>query len=168
MAKTKKEKSKNSTISLNKKARHDYFIEDRYEAGLSLEGWEVKSIRAGRAQINESYILLQNGEAFLFGANISALPTASTHIKPDPTRNRKCLLHRTELNRLIGAVERKGFTLIPTALYWKHGLVKLEIGVIAVRGRVVARVLDSEIASACGLHLLVESKALGRVGARTV
>ena len=134
MAKTKKEKSKKnksggSTIALNKKAKHDYFIDDRYEAGLSLEGWEVKSIRAGRIQINESYILLQNGEAFLFGANISPLPTASTHIKPDPTRNRKCLLHRTELNRLIGAVERKGYTLIPTALYWKHGLVKLEIGV---------------------------------------
>ena len=129
MAKAKKEKSKSSTIALNKKAKHDYFIEDRYEAGLSLEGWEVKSIRAGRVQINESYILLQSGEAFLFGANISALPTASTHIKPDPTRNRKCLLHRTELNRLIGAVERKGYTLIPTALYWKHGLVKLEIGV---------------------------------------
>lgn len=129
MAKAKKEKSKNSTIALNKKAKHDYFIDDRYEAGLSLEGWEVKSIRAGRIQINESYILLQNGEAFLFGANISPLPTASTHIKPDPTRNRKCLLHRTELNRLIGAVERKGYTLIPTALYWKHGLVKLEIGV---------------------------------------
>ena len=129
MAKAKKEKSKSSTIALNKKAKHDYFIEDRYEAGLSLEGWEVKSIRAGRIQINESYILLQSGEAFLFGANISALPTASTHIKPDPTRNRKFLLHRTELNRLIGAVERKGYTLIPTALYWKHGLVKLEIGV---------------------------------------
>ena len=129
MAKAKKEKSKNSTIALNKKAKHDYFIDDRYEAGLSLEGWEVKSIRAGRIQINESYILLQNGEAFLFGANISPLPTASTHIKPDPTRNRKCLLHRTELNRLIGAVERKGYTLIPTALNWKHGLVKLEIGV---------------------------------------
>jgi len=129
VTKAKKEKSKSSTIALNKKAKHDYFIEDRYEAGLSLEGWEVKSIRAGRVQINESYILLQSGEAFLFGANISALPTASTHIKPDPTRNRKCLLHRTELNRLIGAVERKGYTLIPTALYWKHGLVKLEIGV---------------------------------------
>lgn len=128
MAKAKKEKSKSSTISLNKKAKHDYFIEDRYEAGLALEGWEVKSIRAGRIQINESYILLQNGEAFLFGAHITALPTASTHIKPDPIRNRKCLLHRTELNRLIGAVERKGYTLIPTALYWKHGLVKLELG----------------------------------------
>ncbi len=128
MAKGKKEKSKGKTIALNKKARHDYFIEDRYESGLALKGWEVKSIRAGRVQINKSYILLQNGEAFLFGANISALPTASTHINPDPTRNRKCLLHRAELNRLIGAVERKGFTLIPTALYWKHGLVKLEIG----------------------------------------
>ncbi|MFT5427036.1 MAG: SsrA-binding protein [Gammaproteobacteria bacterium] len=128
MAKAKKEKSKSSTISLNKKAKHDYFIEDRYEAGLALEGWEVKSIRAGHIQINESYILLQNGEAFLFGAHITALPTASTHIKPDPIRNRKCLLHRNELSRLIGAVERKGYTLVPTALYWKHGLVKLEIG----------------------------------------
>ncbi len=129
VGRTKKEKLKNNTISLNKKARRNYFIEDRYEAGLSLEGWEVKSIRAGRVQIKESYILLQNGEAFLFGANISALPTASTHSKPDPTRNRKCLLHRTELNRLIGVVERKGFTLVPLALYWKHGLIKLEIGV---------------------------------------
>ena len=128
MAKAKKEKSKSKTIALNKKAKHDYFIEDRYEAGLSLKGWEVKSIRAGRVQISESYILLKEGEAFLFGANISALPTVSTHTNPDPTRNRKCLLHRTELSRLIGAVERKGFTLIPTALYWKHGLVKLEIG----------------------------------------
>ena len=128
MAKAKKEKSKSKTIALNKKAKHDYFIEDRYEAGLSLKGWEVKSIRAGRVQISESYILLKEGEAFLFGANISALPTASIHTNPDPTRNRKCLLHRNELNRLIGAVERKGFTLIPTALYWKHGLVKLEIG----------------------------------------
>ncbi len=128
MAKAKKEKSRSSTISLNKKARHNYFITDQYEAGLALEGWEVKSIRAGRVQINESYILLQNGEAFLFGAHITALPTASTHIKPDPIRNRKCLLHRTELSRLIGAVERKGYTLIPTALYWKRGLVKLEIG----------------------------------------
>jgi SsrA-binding protein len=128
VAKAKKEKSKSKTIALNKKARHDYFIEDRYEAGLALKGWEVKSIRAGRVQISESYILLKDGEAFLFGANISALPTASTHITPDPTRNRKCLLHRNELNRLVGAVERKGYTLIPTALYWKHGLVKLEIG----------------------------------------
>lgn len=129
MAKAKKEKSKSSTIALNKKAKHDYFIEDRYEAGLSLLGWEVKSIRAGRVQINESYILLKDGEAFLFGALITALPTASTHISPDPTRNRKLLLHRVELGRLIGAVERKGFTLIPTALYWKHGKVKLEVGV---------------------------------------
>ncbi len=129
MAKAKKEKSKSSTIALNKKAKHDYFIGDRYEAGLSLLGWEVKSIRAGRVQINESYILLQGGEAYLFGATITALPTASTHITPDPTRNRKLLLHRIELGRLIGAVERKGFTLIPTALYWKHGRVKLEVGV---------------------------------------
>ena len=128
MAKAKKEKSKSKTIALNKKAKHDYFIEDRYEAGLALNGWEVKSIRAGRVQISESYILLKDGEAFLFGATITPLPTASTHITPDPIRNKKCLLHRNELSRLIGAVERKGFTLIPTALYWKHGLVKLEIG----------------------------------------
>lgn len=144
VAKTKKQKSKSNAISLNKKAKHDYFITNRYEAGLSLEGWEVKSIRAGCIQINESYILLQNGEAFLFGANISALPTASTHIKPDPTRNRKCLLHKTELNRLIGAVERKGFTLIPTALYWKHGIVKLEIGVAQGKKTHDKRAADKE------------------------
>ena len=144
MAKAKKEKSKSKTIALNKKAKHDYFIEDRYEAGLCLEGWEVKSIRAGRIQINESYILLKDGEAFLFGATITALPTASTHIKPDPTRSRKCLLNRNELSRLIGAVERKGYTLIPTALYWKHGLVKLEIGLAQGKKAYDKRAADKE------------------------
>ena len=118
-----------STIALNKKARHDYFIDERYEAGLALEGWEVKSLRAGKVQIIDSYILLKNNEAYLFGALITPLPTVSTHFKPDPQRNRKLLLHREEINKLIGAVERKGFTLIPTALYWKKGKVKLEIGV---------------------------------------
>ncbi len=117
------------TIALNKRARHDYAIEERFEAGIALEGWEVKSLRAGKVQIVESYILLKNNEAFLFGALITPLPTASTHISPEPQRSRKLLLHRTELNRLIGAVERKGFALVPTALYWKNGKVKLELGI---------------------------------------
>jgi len=117
------------TIALNKKARHDYSIDERFEAGISLEGWEVKSLRAGKVQIVESYILLKNDEAYLFGALITPLPTASTHISPDPQRSRKLLLHRVELNRLIGAVERKGYALVPTALYWKNGKVKLELGI---------------------------------------
>jgi len=117
------------TIALNKKARHDYFIDERFEAGISLQGWEVKSLRAGKVQIIDSYILLKDNEAYLFGALITPLPTASTHISPEPQRTRKLLLHRVELNRLIGAVERKGFALIPTALYWKNGKVKLELGI---------------------------------------
>jgi SsrA-binding protein len=117
-----------STIALNKKARHDYFIEDKYEAGIELQGWEVKSLRAGRAQLTESYVVVKNGEAWLLGAHITPLPTASTHIHADPTRTRKLLLHRAELDKLIGAVERKGYTLVALALYWKHGLAKLEIG----------------------------------------
>lgn len=117
-----------ATIALNRRARHDYFIEDSFEAGLALEGWEVKSLRAGRAQLNESYALIKDGEAWLFGAHISPLLSASTHVYPDATRTRRMLLHRAELNRLIGAVERKGFTLIPLALYWKRGRAKLELG----------------------------------------
>lgn len=116
-----------STIALNKKARHDYFLEERYEAGLVLEGWEVKSLRAGRIQLKESYVLLKSGEAWLFGAHLAPLPTASTHIHPDPLRTRKLLLHAEELKKLIGAVERKGYTLIPVAIYWKKGRAKLEI-----------------------------------------
>jgi len=127
MAKDKKATSTSSTIALNKKARHDFMLEERFEAGLALEGWEVKSLRAGKVQIRDSYILLKEDEAYLFGALITPLPTASTHINPDPQRNRKLLLHRKELNKLFGAVERKGYALIPTALYWKHGKVKLEI-----------------------------------------
>ncbi|RLJ20070.1 SsrA-binding protein [bacterium endosymbiont of Escarpia laminata] len=117
-----------STIALNKKAKHDFFIEERYEAGISLQGWEVKSLRAGRVQIKESYVIIQNGEAYLFGAHITPLKTASTHVATDPTRSRKLLLHRRELSKLIGLVERKGYTLVPTALYWKKGYAKLEIG----------------------------------------
>jgi SsrA-binding protein len=115
-------------IAANKKARHDYFIEDTFEAGLSLEGWEVKSLRAGRAQLTESYVHIRNGEAWLFGAHISPLNTASTHKKADPTRTRKLLLHRPELDRLIGAVERKGYALIPLNLHWTRGRAKLDVG----------------------------------------
>lgn len=128
MSKKDNNKASTATIALNRKAKHEFFIEDRYEAGLSLQGWEVKSLRDGRLQLQESYVLVKDGEAWLFGAHITPLPTASTHIKPDPTRTRKLLLHRDELNRLIGAVERKGYTLIPLAIYWKQGKAKLEIG----------------------------------------
>jgi len=125
---TKKKTTTGSTIALNKKARHDFFIEDRFEAGLMLEGWEVKSLREGRVQIADSHVIIKNREAFLLGALITPLLSASTHIHPDPTRTRKLLLHRAELSKLIGAVERKGYTLVPLAMYWKHGLAKLEIG----------------------------------------
>ena len=124
----KKQKISSNTIVINKKARHDYFIEQRYEAGIALQGWEVKSLRAGRIQIQESYVILKDREAFLFGSLITPLPSASTHIHPDPQRTRKLLLHRSELTKLISSVERKGYTLIPTAMYWKHGIVKLEVG----------------------------------------
>lgn len=117
-----------STIALNKKARHEYFIEERLEAGLALEGWEVKSLRAGKGQLTEAYVIIRNGEAWLFGAHITPLPTASTHIQPDPSRTRKLLLHQNELGHLVGAVERRGYTIVPLALYWKKGLAKLEIG----------------------------------------
>ena len=120
-------KGSSSTIALNKKARHDYFLEERFEAGLALQGWEVKSLREGRVQLTESYVIIQNGEAWLFGFHIAPLLSASTHITPDPTRSRKLLLHRRELDKLIGAVERKGYTIVATALYWKHGRAKLEI-----------------------------------------
>jgi SsrA-binding protein len=129
MAKGKKIKTGGgSTIALNKKARHEYHIEQRIEAGLALEGWEVKGLRAGRAQLKEGYVKILHGEAFLIGAHISPLPAASTHVDPDPTRTRKLLLNRSELNRLIGQTERAGYTLVPMALYWKQGRAKLEIG----------------------------------------
>ena len=128
MTKGKKKSDGGSTIALNRKASHDYHIEQRIEAGLVLEGWEVKSLRAGRVQVKESYVKILHGEAFLIGAHISPLPTASTHISPDPTRSRKLLLQRSELHRLIGQTERAGYTLVPTAMYWKRGRAKLEIG----------------------------------------
>ena len=115
-------------IAVNKRARHEYLIEENFEAGLVLQGWEVKSLRAGRAQISEGYVLVKDGEAWLFGAHINPLPTVSTHVTPDPTRTRKLLLNRVELDRLIGAVERRGYTLVPLRLYWKKGRAKLDIG----------------------------------------
>jgi len=128
MTKKKKPTRSGSTIALNKKAGHEYHIEQRFEAGLALEGWEVKSLRAGRVQLKESYVRILHAEAFLIGAHVSALPTASTHVSPDPIRSRKLLLKRAELNRLIGLTERAGYTLVPTAMYWKRGRAKLEIG----------------------------------------
>jgi SsrA-binding protein len=129
MAKSKKPKVSSNTIVLNKKARHDYFIEQTLEAGLSLEGWEVKSLRENKVQIKESYVILKNGEMFLFGAHISALQSASTHVTADPTRTRKLLLNRIEISRLREKIEQKGATVVPLKMYWKRGRVKLEIGV---------------------------------------
>lgn len=128
-AKKKKKPADSSTIALNKKARFDYFVEETVEAGLVLQGWEVKSLRAGRIQLKEGYVIIQNNEAWLLGAHISALPSASTHIQPDPVRTRKLLLHRRELDRLIGAIDRQGYTLVPTAMYWHRGRAKLEVGI---------------------------------------
>ncbi len=112
----------------NKKAFHDYFIEDRYEAGVVLEGWEAKSIRAGRVQLKEAYVIVNNGEVFLFGAHISPLPTASTHISPDPVRTRKLLLNAEEIKKLIGKVDRAGYTLVPLNLHYTKGRIKCDIG----------------------------------------
>ena len=126
---TKKTKSKDDRqIAVNRKARHDYFIEDTLEAGLVLEGWEAKSLRAGSAQITEGYVQLRNGEAWLIGAHFTPAKTTASYVKADPTRSRKLLLQRYELDRLIGAVERKGFALVPLNLHWTKGRAKLEIG----------------------------------------
>ena len=116
------------TIAENKKAFFDYFIEERYEAGLVLEGWEVKAIRAGRAQLKEGYVVLQRGAFYLIGSHISALPEASTHVNPDPVRSRKLLLKNDEISKLIGKVEQRGYTLVPLNLHYKGARIKLEIG----------------------------------------
>ena len=116
------------SIADNKKAFHDYFIEERYEAGLVLEGWEVKAIRAGRANIKESYVVVRSGEVFLFGMHITPLLAASTHVKPDPVRTRKLLLHSRQIGKLIGQVERAGYTLVPLDLHFQRGRIRLEIG----------------------------------------
>jgi SsrA-binding protein len=129
MGKKKRRKGANAnTIVQNKKARHDYFIEDSFEAGLVLQGWEVKSVREGRAQLREAYVVLKDNEAWLIGAHITPLLSASSHVTPEPTRSRKLLLHREQIDRLIGAVERRGFTVVPTRMYWRRGRAKLEIG----------------------------------------
>lgn len=124
----KKASHAGSTIALNKKAKHEYFIEERYEAGIALQGWEVKSLREGRMQLSESYVTIKDTEAFLFGSHITPMPTASKHLQTDPVRTRKLLLHRGELDKLIGLVERRGYALVPLAMYWKKGFAKLEIG----------------------------------------
>lgn len=128
MAKKKKKTSLN-TIVVNKKARHDYFIEQSLEAGLSLEGWEVKSLRDNKVQIKESYVILKNNELFLFGSHISPLNTTSTHINADPTRTRKLLLNRIEINKIKDKIDQKGATVVPLKIYWSRGKIKLEIGV---------------------------------------
>ncbi len=129
MAKKPKKKGPGgAVITVNKKALHDYHIEERLEAGIVLEGWEVKALRAGKVQLRDSYVIIKNGEAWLLGALINPLPTASTHIHPDPQRTRKLLLHKDEINRLIGAIERKGYTVVALSLYWKNGKAKVEIG----------------------------------------
>ena len=125
----KKPKQASNTIVLNKKARFDYFIEEKFECGIELQGWEVKSLRAGKIQIIDSYVFIKQGEVFITNCVITPLPTVSTHITPEPNRVRKLLLHRREIAKLIGLVEQKGYTLVATALYWKKGMVKVEIGV---------------------------------------
>ncbi len=116
------------SITVNKKAFHDFFVEEKYEAGIALQGWEVKAIRAGRMNIKESYVIIRNGEIFLIGMHISPLTTASTHVTSDPTRTRKLLLHSREIMKLIGKVERAGYTLVPLDLHYTSGRIKLEIG----------------------------------------
>jgi SsrA-binding protein len=132
------------SIVENKKAFHDYFIEERYEAGIALEGWEVKAIRAGRAQLKEAYVVLKGGEVFLIGAHISALPTASTHVQPDPTRTRKLLLHAEEIRRLVGKVEQAGYTLVPLNLHYAKGRIKAEIGLAKGKKQYDKRAAEKE------------------------
>jgi len=125
----KKNKTADNTIAQNRIARHDYFIDDDIEVGIALEGWEVKSLRAGNLQLKESYVMVKNGEMWIIGAHISPLSSASTHVNADPRRTRKLLAHRSEIDRLAGLVERKGFTLVALAAYWVRGKAKLKIGV---------------------------------------
>lgn len=131
-------------IAENRQARFEYFIEERYEAGLVLKGWEVKSMRAGRAQLKEAYVFMRGAEAFLFGAHISALNSASSHVVAEPTRTRKLLLNAAELSRLVGAVERKGYTLVPLELYWKNGRAKLAVGLAKGKKQHDKRAVDKD------------------------
>ncbi|MCK8515775.1 SsrA-binding protein SmpB [Methylonatrum kenyense] len=124
----KKAKDSSNVIAVNRKARHDYFIEETVEAGLVLEGWEVKSLRAGRASLAEGYVVMRRGEPWLIGSNIQPLSSASTHVAADPIRTRKLLLHDKEISRLAGAADREGYTLVPLNMHWRHGRAKLDIG----------------------------------------
>jgi SsrA-binding protein len=121
------DKQQSSTIALNKKARFDYFIETEYEAGLVLEGWEIKSLRAGKINLSDAHVIIKYGEAFLLGAQIQPLPTASAHSLPDAHRTRKLLMHKNELNQLIGSIERQGYTIVPLSLYWKKNRIKIKV-----------------------------------------
>ena len=132
------------SIVQNRKAFHDYFIEERYEAGLALSGWEVKAIRAGRAQLADGYVMVRGGEIFLIGASIAPLPTVSTHFVPDPTRSRKLLLHADEIKRLVGKVEQRGYTLVPLDLHYSKGRIKLEIGLARGKLKHDKRVAERE------------------------
>ncbi len=133
-----------STIALNKKARHDYSIEDTFDAGIVLEGWEVKSIREGRVQMTDTYVMVKGSEIFWLGGQITPLLSASTHVNPEPTRSRKLLLHRREIDKLIGAVERKGYTLVPLKMFWSKGRAKLEIGLAKGKKEHDKRAADKE------------------------
>lgn len=144
MSKQNKKKASSSTIAQNRKARHDYSIEANFEAGIVLQGWEVKSLREGHVQLGESYVLIKGTELMWFGGHITPLISASTHLKNDPTRTRKLLMHRKEIDRLIGQVERKGYTLVPLALYWKHGRVKMDIGLAKGKKEHDKRASDKE------------------------
>ena len=132
------------SIVENRKAFHDYFVEERYEAGIALEGWEVKAIRAGRAQLKEAYVVVKESELFLIGAHISPLPAASTHVEPDPTRTRKLLLHAEEIARLIGKVEQAGYALVPLNLHYAKGRIKLEIGLAKGKKQYDKRATEKE------------------------
>lgn len=140
----KPDKPKSNSIAHNKKARFDYFIEETIEAGLALEGWEVKSLRSGKGQITESFVLLRDGEAWLLGSHIAPLATASTHISPDPARTRKLLLNRKELDRLTGMVERRGYALVALELYWKKGRVKVAVGLAKGKKQHDKRAVEKE------------------------
>jgi len=141
---SKKKAPTSNTIALNKKAKHEYHIEERFEAGLSLLGWEVKSLRAGKAQLVDAYVLLKGGEAWLLGAHITPLITASTHVIADPTRTRKLLLHAKEIAKIIGKVNQAGHTCIPLALYWKKNKVKCEIALVKGKQKHDKRAAEKE------------------------
>ena len=144
MARKKKKGTGGNVIAANRRARFDYRLEDRLEAGIALEGWEVKSLRSGRAQLTEGYVAFRGGEAFLQGAHISPLPSASTHVQPDPVRPRRLLLHRREIDRLAGAVQRDGYTVVPLDLHWTRGRAKLAIATAKGKRRTDKRASDRD------------------------